>query len=50
MDGFKKCPVDHGPCTREQILTRGSEVISQFMNRDPDNIQFSMLVLANSNS
>ncbi len=50
MDGFKLCPVDHGACGEDQLLTRASEVIQQFMNRDPDNIQFSMLVLASNPS
>ena len=30
----------------EELLGKASEVIQQFMARDPDNIQFSMLVLA----
>jgi ubiquitin carboxyl-terminal hydrolase L3 len=46
MDGFKVCPVDHGACGEEELLGKASEVIQQFMARDPDNIQFSMLVLA----
>lgn len=46
MDGFKKCPVDHGACSEEELASKASQIIQQFMNRDPDNIQFSMLVLA----
>ena len=46
MDGFKLCPVDHGACGEEELLTKASGIIQQFMARDPDNIQFSMLVLA----
>jgi hypothetical protein len=28
------------------LLTKGSSVIKQFMERDPENINFSMIVLA----
>ena len=46
MDGFKLCPVDHGPCAEGELLTKGSAAIQKFMQRDPDNINFSMIVLA----
>lgn len=48
MDGFKKSPVDHGPCNEDEILVKASSVIQKFMQRDPDNIHFSMLALANN--
>lgn len=46
LDGMKKCPVNHGPCTADELLQKGSEQIKKYMDRDPDNIAFSMIVLA----
>lgn len=46
LDGFKSCPVDHGACSEEEFLVKGSAVIRAFMDRDPDNLNFSMIVLA----
>ncbi len=46
LDGFKKCPVDHGECTEEETLAKGMKVIGDFMKRDPDNINFSMIAIA----
>ena len=43
---MKKCPVNHGPCTPEEVLTKSSEQIKKYMDRDPENISFCMLVLA----
>lgn len=43
---MKVAPVDHGPCTPEELVKKGSSVITQFMQRDPDNLSFSMIVLA----
>jgi ubiquitin carboxyl-terminal hydrolase L3 len=45
LDGYKKCPVDHGACSEEEFLTKGSAEIRKFMERDPDNLNFSMIVL-----
>lgn len=46
LDGMKKCPVNLGPCLPEEILEKGSQKIAEYMARDPENINFSMLVLA----
>jgi hypothetical protein len=46
FDGMKVAPVDHGPCTRAEFLNKGSSVIRQYMGRDPENLNFSMIVLA----
>lgn len=46
LDGMKEAPVDHGECSSEDFLKKGSGLISQFMQRDPENIHFSMIVLA----
>ena len=46
LDGQKKCPVDQGACTEEEFLTKGSALIKEYMARDPDNVNFSMIVLA----
>ena len=48
LDGFKKCPVDHGACTEEEFLAKGAIEIRKFMDRDPDNINFSMIVLCSA--
>lgn len=48
LDGFKKCPVDHGACTEEEFLAKGAAEIRKFMDRDPDNINFSMIVLCSA--
>lgn len=39
-------PVNHGPCEKDQVLERSCEEIKKFMVRDPDNINFSILVVA----
>lgn len=46
LDGCKKCPVDHGACEPNELLKKSIGVIEQFMMRDPDNINFSMIALA----
>ena len=48
LDGFKKCPVDHGACTEDEFLGKAAAEIQKFMARDPDNINFSMIVLGSS--
>ena len=45
---MKKCPVKHGPCTPEELAAKSSIEIKKYMDRDPDNISFCMLVLAKS--
>lgn len=35
MDGLKKCPVNHGACTGEELVAKGCVAIKEFMNRDP---------------
>ena len=46
LDGQKKCPVDQGVCAEDQFLAKGAGLIKEYMARDPDNINFSMIVLA----
>jgi len=46
LDGFKKCAVNHGECSEDEFLPKGAEIIQQFMARDPENLTFSMIVLA----
>ena len=48
LDGFKVCPVDHGVCTSEEFLAKGAAEIRKFMDRDPENINFSMIVLCSA--
>jgi len=44
LDGRKQFPINHGKC--EHFLTDGVKVIKQFMERDPDNLRFTVIALA----
>lgn len=46
LDGRKKFPINHGPCTEEELLPRSAEVIQQFMQRDPAEMRFTITALA----
>lgn len=46
MDGMKKCPVNLGACTSEEFLSKACAEVQSYMNRDPDNLNFSTIVLA----
>jgi ubiquitin carboxyl-terminal hydrolase L3 len=45
LDGRKQGPIDHGETTPEHLLKDAVRVISKFMERDPESIQFSMVAL-----
>ncbi|ORX88606.1 peptidase C12, ubiquitin carboxyl-terminal hydrolase 1 [Basidiobolus meristosporus CBS 931.73] len=48
LDGRKPFPINHGKCT--SLLKDGAKVIKQFMERDPDLLQFTVLALAPNQS
>ena len=43
---MKKCPVNLGECTAENFLAKAAVEAKKYMDRDPDNINFSTIVLA----
>jgi hypothetical protein len=47
---MKEAPVNYGPCTEAEFLVKAVSIIKQYMARDPDNLNFSMIVLAPANS
>jgi ubiquitin carboxyl-terminal hydrolase L3 len=46
LDGRKPLPINHGKC--KDFLTDGVRVIKQFMERDPENLRFTVIALAPS--
>jgi len=46
LDGTKEVPINHGPCKNEEVLSKSCEVIKQFMERDPEEIRFTLMALA----
>lgn len=46
LDGMKKGPVDHGPCTIDMLLRRALEIVrDDMMVRDPSNVNFNAMGL-----
>jgi len=41
-------PICHGPTTSETILNDSVSIIKKFMERDPDEVRFTILALAKS--
>ena len=50
LDGRKEGPVAHGPTTQATLLKDACRVVQQFMARDPDEIRFTILALAPTQS
>ncbi|KXS11596.1 ubiquitin carboxyl-terminal esterase L3 [Gonapodya prolifera JEL478] len=46
MDGAKPFPINHGPCTQDELLAKSIEVVRGFIQRDPDMLQFTLIALA----
>ncbi|RHZ75737.1 hypothetical protein Glove_209g168 [Diversispora epigaea] len=44
LDGRKSSPINHGPCT--DLLMDSIKVIKQFMERNPNSLNFTMIALA----
>lgn len=50
LDGRKEFPINHGPTTPDTILKDACIQIKKFMDRDPDELRFTTLVLAKTES
>ncbi|PRP80840.1 ubiquitin carboxyl-terminal hydrolase isozyme L3-like [Planoprotostelium fungivorum] len=48
LDGRKKNPVARGPTTPDTLLTDATRVCASFMERDPEQNQFSMIALSSA--
>jgi ubiquitin carboxyl-terminal hydrolase L3 len=48
LDGTKNRPINHGATNEQSFLEDACEVVKKFMAREPDNVHFSILVLAKS--
>lgn len=46
MDGRKDAPVCHGKTSSETLLEDTVKVVREFMSRDPDEINFTLMALA----
>lgn len=46
LDGRKSVPINHGASTEETLLEDSVRVIKKFMERDPEETRFSIVVLA----
>jgi ubiquitin carboxyl-terminal hydrolase L3 len=49
LDGRKKFPINHGPSSVETLLADACEAIKKFIQRDPDEIRFTIMALAAGN-
>ncbi|XP_053602431.1 ubiquitin carboxyl-terminal hydrolase-like [Plodia interpunctella] len=45
LDGRKALPIDHGETTQETLLEDAAKVCRQFVEREPDNIGFTVVAL-----
>ncbi|XP_067122785.1 ubiquitin carboxyl-terminal hydrolase isozyme L3-like [Centruroides vittatus] len=45
LDGRKSVPINHGSCSDETLLEDASKVCKSFMERDPENVNFTVLAL-----
>jgi ubiquitin carboxyl-terminal hydrolase L3 len=48
LDGRKEKPVQHGETTPETFLKDSAKVVQKFIDRDPDEVRFTILALAPS--
>ena len=46
LDGRKPFPINHGASSADTLLTDAAGAIRKFMERDPSNLQFTMVALA----
>jgi ubiquitin carboxyl-terminal hydrolase L3 len=45
LDGRKASPINHGPCTPDELLEKAAGVVKGFMARDPGELRFTMVAL-----
>lgn len=50
LDGRKNTPINHGACKAEELLPKACGVIQQFMERDPGEIRFTIMALAQTSN
>ncbi|XP_069495482.1 ubiquitin carboxyl-terminal hydrolase isozyme L3 [Ambystoma mexicanum] len=48
LDGRKPFPINHGPSSSDTLLEDAIEVCKQFMERDPDELRFTVVAFAKS--
>lgn len=48
LDGRKRHPINHGPTSDGTLLEDAVNVVKDFMKRDPDNINYTMVALSAS--
>ncbi|XP_026759043.2 ubiquitin carboxyl-terminal hydrolase-like [Galleria mellonella] len=46
LDGNKAFPINHGPTTAENLLEDAAKICMEFINRDPDEVRFTVMVLS----
>ncbi|ESN91597.1 hypothetical protein HELRODRAFT_185187 [Helobdella robusta] len=46
LDGRKGAPIDHGPSSEETLLEDSIKVVKKFMERNPSDINFTVVALA----
>ncbi|KAK1121135.1 hypothetical protein K0M31_010448 [Melipona bicolor] len=50
LDGRKSPPINHGPTSPETLLEDAARVCKEYMARDPEEVCFTVLALANSDA
>jgi len=50
LDGRKATPINHGECRDMDLLPKTCEVINKFMARDPEEMRFTIMALADANA
>ncbi|CAH1119721.1 unnamed protein product [Phaedon cochleariae] len=48
LDGRKECPINHGPTSKETFLQDAAKVCKSFMERDSEDINFTVMALIES--
>lgn len=48
LDGRKTAPINHGPCTRTELLQKSVQVVQQYMALNPGELHYSVLALGPS--
>ncbi|KAJ3366121.1 Ubiquitin carboxyl-terminal hydrolase isozyme L3 [Allomyces arbusculus] len=46
LDGRRPFPIPHGPLGDQSLLENVARVVREFIQRDPDNLQFNLIALA----
>lgn len=46
LDGRKSNPINHGASSRDTLLEDAAAVVKKFMERDPEELRFTIVALA----